>query len=202
VSRRGDGVAIVTVAALALAALGPAGASAATATFSKCTSTDIPVIDFQTQGLGAHFNLPKNAAKGQTGSVTAVSAAIQARHTRDTDLLFSLVSPSGQAIALAANRGGAGDGYGTSPAGCGGGLVVFDDAATTPIATPGNVGDNPLIGSFRPEQPFSTFLGSPAAGTWMLLMTDRLLNETGAITAYRLTVTLTYKKAKKKSKKK
>lgn len=192
---------MVTIA-LAVGTLGAsAPASAATGTFHQCQTTDIPVIDFGTQGLGAFVTVPKNAARGQRGAVKQVSAGVRVTHGTDQDLLLSLISPSGQAIALATARGAAGDGYGSGAAGCTGALAAFDDAATTPIATPGNVGDAPVVGSFRPEQPFSSFLGGPAAGTWMLVMTDRLAGDTGSIRAFDLAVTYSYKKAKKKHKK-
>ncbi len=199
-TRRPASLAIAGVLACAmLAGAAPAQAKTATRTFERCESVDVPVIDRGSVGFGPAIQLPKNAARHQAGVVVSVSAAVRIDHTSDSDLVLSLVNPAGRAIALAAARGASGDGYGSGAASCAGTPVTFGDLAPTPISTPGNTGDNPIEGFFRPEQPLSTFSGGPAAGAWMLLMTDRSVLDTGAIRAFDLAVTYRYKlKPKKK----
>jgi len=187
---------------LALLVASPAAGKTKTKTFTRCYPVAAGfLIDKATLGLDMPVSVPKLGKKTQVGKVTGVTASVRITHTDAQDLLISLVSPAGKAIALAVRRGGIGDGFGSGSTGCDGSLVTFTDASAIPIATPGNTGDNPVVGSLKPEQPFSTFFGGPAAGIWTLVTTDAIDMDTGAVTAFGMTVTYTYKTAKKKPKK-
>jgi hypothetical protein len=192
------------VVATALAVmLAPSPAAAKVKTSHRCVSVAAGfLIDRGTIGLDMPIlDVPKNGKKRQSGVVTSVTAGVRISHTHDSDVHIALVNPAGRAIALSVGRGGAGAGYGSGPANCTGSLVGFGDAFTTPISTPGNIGNAPILGSFRPEQPLSTFTGGPARGTWAFVVSDRAVGDTGAVDAYELTVTYTYKQAAKKKKK-
>ena len=80
-----------------------------------------------------------------------VTVSFHLTHTFDDDLVISLVAPDGTTVELTSNNGGSGNDYGTS---CGG-TTVFDDAAGASITA----GAAPFVGTFRPEQPLSTFVG-------------------------------------------
>jgi subtilisin-like proprotein convertase family protein len=102
---------------------------------------------------------------GRIGQVT-----LGVTHTYDSDLSFTLTSPGGQTLALITRRGGSGDNFtGT----------VLDDAAATPISA----GTAPFTGSFRPEQPLSTFTGS-SVGTWTLRVWDSFSGDVGTLTSW------------------
>ena len=184
-----------------LAVSAPAAAKKVTTTSSRCVPTlsSAPIADFDSIGDGTTVNLPKKAKKGQPGRVTKVTVGVQISHTRDSDLLISLVNPAGTVIGLSIARGAQGHGFGNGTPGCGGSLVHFDDSATTLIATPGNIGGNPVLGTFRPDQPLASFSGGPAVGVWMVVVTDASnLAPGGQITAFDISVTYKYKKATKK----
>ncbi len=195
-------VALLASAAISVAVAPVAAAKTKTKTFTRCYPVAAGfVIDRATLGLDMPVNVPKQGKKAQAGKVTDVTVSVRVTHTSDSDLLLSLVSPAGRAIALSSARGGNGDGFGSGSTGCDGSLVVFGDAFLTPIGTPGNTGDNPVVGTFKPEQPFSTFFGGPAAGIWTLVTTDKTGGgDTGAVTAFGMTVTYSYKTASKPKK--
>ena len=82
---------------------------------------------------------------------------------------------------------------------CSGSRVDFGDAFSTSITTPGNTGlDTPITGSFRPEQPLSTFVGGPARGFWTLIVQDVQAQDVGQINALSMSFTYRYKAKKKK----
>jgi subtilisin-like proprotein convertase family protein len=184
----------------------PAAAKTKTKTFDKCVSGGVAIPDEGATGqptpsasFSVPVNVPKFKGKPQDGQVTAfTSVDLRITHTFDSDLVLNLVSPGGRVVGLAEQRGGSGDGFGTGP-GCGGAPVFYTDTAATPIATPGNTGNNPIAGTFRPEQPLSTFVGGPARGLWTLVATDTAGGDVGTIDGLSLHFTYRYKvKPKKK----
>ncbi|MFI5026110.1 MAG: proprotein convertase P-domain-containing protein [Solirubrobacterales bacterium] len=183
-----------------IAGASPASAATATKTFTQCFSTAAPILDFQTASAALNVSVPKNGKKIQDGTVTNVTAGVRFTHTDDNDVSVILASPGGRGISLEAGRGGVGDGFGTGANSCSGSLVQFSDGFTTPISTPGNTGENPVTGSFKPDQPLATFNGSAARGNWTLLAHDQAGADEGVLGAFSLSVTYTYKKAKKKKK--
>jgi hypothetical protein len=205
-------LACASVAALGLL-VGPATAAAKTktktATFAQCVNFAVPIPDFVSGGSGVFSSatasvpvtVPKFKGKPQDGVVTAFNnAGVRISHTSDSDFLLYLVSPGGKASVLSAVRGGNGDGYGTGAASCSGSLVGFGDSFATPIGTPGNTGDNPVVGNFKPDQPLSGLAGGPARGNWTLLAADVSSDDTGTINAVSLNFTYQYKALKKKKK--
>jgi subtilisin-like proprotein convertase family protein len=196
------------IAGLAVAALSMATASAAaaktvtkTATFNQCLGTSTPIPSNGSNAASINLPVPKNGKKIQSGIVTGVSAVGVRLTGRVGDFSLNLVSPGGVAISLAVERDGSGSGYGTGDASCSGSLVQFTDGAATPISDPGNTVPNPIVGTFKPEQPLSTFVGGPARGPWTLVVNDDSSTRTGVLNAFSLNLTYTYKKPVKKKKK-
>jgi subtilisin-like proprotein convertase family protein len=206
---------LVGLALVAISAVGasPAAAKKAktktiTATFNQCLSTAVAIPDFSgtAPSNGASVlqtvNVPNFRGKPQTGVVTAFSiAGIRITHTFDSDLTINLISPGGVVVTLANRRGANGDGYGNGAASCSGGLVLFSDTFPTPIRTPGNTGNagnDPITGSFHPEGNLAAFVGGPAKGNWVLAVTDGAGADVGAINAFSLSFTYTYRKGPKK----
>lgn len=106
------------------------------------------------------------------GAVADVNVRLRLNHTFDGDLVMRLIAPDGTSVALANNRGGGGDNFGTGANDCSGVPTVFDDSA--PIAI--GAGTAPFAGSFRPDSPLSAFNGKGLNGVWILRISD-----TGAI---------------------
>jgi subtilisin-like proprotein convertase family protein len=176
-----------------------------TATFNQCVSSASPIQDPESPLASAVIPVSVPSFKGalQDGAVTAItSAGTRITHTSDGDLVLTLVSPGGKVIPLAVGEGTSGNGFGSGAQSCSGSLAQFGDGFTTPITSPGNTGDNPITGSFKPEQPLNQVLGGPARGNWVLLVADEADVDTGSLDAFSLNITYTYKaQVKKKTKK-
>src|SRR5687768_3438846 len=133
---------------------------AASVTQSFSTPGPIPIVDNST------INIPVNVPNG--GLVSDLNVSIRLDHPFDAALDLSLIDPFGRQIDLSSDNGGAGDNYGTGANTCAGTPTVFDDEAAASITT----GTAPFSGSFRPEQPLSTFDGRGMNGTWTLRITE------------------------------
>jgi subtilisin-like proprotein convertase family protein len=97
-------------------------------------------------------------------------------HTYDGDLVLTLIAPNGTRVRLINRLGGTGENFTDT---------VFDDEATTPIAS----GAPPYTGSFKPDAPLSAIDGIPANGTWTLEVQDAATADTGTLTAWEIQLT-------------
>lgn len=106
-------------------------------------------------------------------TITDLNVTLSLTHTYDSDLVITLVAPSGQVITLFNRRGGSANNLtGTT----------FNDEATVAISG----GSAPFTGSFRPEQALSAFDGLNPVGTWTLRVQDVARLDVGAISAVSL----------------
>jgi subtilisin-like proprotein convertase family protein len=188
---------------LSAAVASPAAAKTVTKTktFSQCLSTSSPLTDLTTASASQFVSVPKNGKKVQPGTVTAVrTAGARIPHTYVGDLALTLVSPAGRAVPLEVIRDQEADGLGTGAASCAGSLVLFGDAFATPISSidAQTTSDAPITGSFKPEQPLAGFVGGPARGFWTLVVSDGFFDDSGALNAFSLDLTFSYKKPVKK----
>jgi hypothetical protein len=197
-----------------LASTSPAAARTKTATFNQCVSAAVAIPDGPPSPTSTVPNpiatfavpvrVPRIKHRRQTGVVTSFnSAGVRIAHTDDGDLALILVSPGGKAITLSTYRDqssdDSGNGYGSGTPSCAGSLVQFGDAFQTSISTPGNSGNGtPITGSFKPEQPLSTFVGGPARGFWTLIVEDLQSPDIGTINALSLNFTYRYKVKRKR----
>src|SRR5262249_55403659 len=120
-------------------------------------------------------DIPINVS--DVGAVADVNARVRLNHTFDGDLVLTLIAPDGTSVALANNRGGAGQNFGTGANDCSGVPTVFDDSATTAIGS----GLAPFAGSFRPDSPLSVFNGKPVNGDWVLRFDDIAFFDVGTV---------------------
>jgi hypothetical protein len=225
-NRRGKRAVVACIFCLAAGLIAlPASADAKVRhrTVNQCVNAAVNIPDGPPSGSTAlnpaasfavPVKVPKFKGRAQNGTITGFnSVGVRIPHGDDGDLALFLVSPGGRAVALATyrddstnkdsegNPSPSGDGYGTGPLSCSGSLVQFGDVFGPSIATPGNTGvDTPISGSFRPEQPLSTFVGGPARGFWTLIVQDVQAEDTGQINALSLDFTYRFK-AKAKDKK-
>ena len=133
---------------------------------------------------GPSLPIPDNNTTGVLTTVTVtdhslvsdINVRVNATHTYDGDVKLSLISPAGTEVLLSNQRGSSGDNFTNT---------VFDDQATTPIAS----GTAPFTGSFIPDQPLSTFNGTLAAGVWTLRAADVASALTGSIDSWSITLT-------------
>jgi subtilisin-like proprotein convertase family protein len=106
-------------------------------------------------------------------NVGSVAVRLNLTHTSDNNLSITLESPSGTRVALATNRGGAGDNFTNT---------VFDDAAASPIGA----GAAPFTGAFRPEAPLSAMSGEVVEGVWHLEVADGTGGDGGDLVSWSL----------------
>ena len=122
----------------------------------------------------ATFSIDGTACSNVPGSTT-----VGLDHTFVGDLVGTLVAPDGTTVTLFDNEGGGGNNF------C---QTVFDDSAARSIsaAVPGEGGDNPYTGSWRPESPLSALAGHSADGTWNFHVADQAALDTGSVRAFSL----------------
>lgn len=118
-------------------------------------STDVPKAIPDVSTVNSTLNVPDVLFP------TDVNVTINLTHTFDSDLDISLIAPNLVSIDLTSDNGGAGDNFTNT---------IFNDGAATAITA----GSAPFTGSFRPEQPLSTFNGINASGVWTLRIVDDL----------------------------
>lgn len=121
------------------------------------------------------------------GTVLRVAASVRLDHTFDSDLVLSLVSPTGTVVVLSRRNGGAGDGYGSGANDCSGTPTTFDDLAATSIVA----GTAPFPGSFVPQEPLRELSGEDQQGGWKLRIADQVSGDTGTVGCVRLKVRTT-----------
>jgi subtilisin-like proprotein convertase family protein len=106
-------------------------------------------------------------------SITDLNVLLNLNHSFDNDLEVSLTSPLGTTVILSDNRGGSGNNFTNT---------VFDDEASTPIAT----GVAPFTGSFIPDQLLSAFDGQNPNGVWTLTIDDQVGSDSGVLNSWAL----------------
>jgi subtilisin-like proprotein convertase family protein len=125
------------------------------------------------------------AATNVTGYVSRVEIELHITHTRSTDLDLTLLAPDGTSVLLAADRGLASAGYGTSCSNIG--VTRFSDEAPTSIAQ----ATGTIVGTYRPESPLFVFTGRTGAavnGTWTLRIADDESTNTGTFQCWILRI--------------
>ena len=100
--------------------------------------------------------------------VKDVEVGVRISHAFDDDVDLTLFGPNGASVELSSDNGGDEQDYGSGSATCAGEKTVFNDEASTPIAT----GSAPFGGQFQPEEPLSAFDRSKLKGVWRLVATD------------------------------
>lgn len=107
----------------------------------------------------------------EEGYLLDMDVSIDILHAYDSDLEIYLIGNSGEEIALSISNGGDGDHYTNT---------VFDDDATLSITE----GEAPFDGTFRPEEPLSTFNMQEVSSNWILRVYDNYNGDQGNLTDY------------------
>jgi len=98
------------------------------------------------------------------GIVSDVNVKLELGHLSVSDLVVTLISPSGTSVRLIDDTAGYASGYGYGFYG-----TAFDDEAPFGLEE----AYEPFTGSFRPLEPLSTFNGERAQGAWTLTIQDQ-----------------------------
>lgn len=204
-SRKGGVIAALALVGCLAVAPAAQGGNKVTKTYTKGVGGSLgglPVVI--PDGGGTATQLVRSAipVKGLNprGKITDVNVGVRATHAQATDLEFYLATPRG-VINLSSDNGGAGNNYGAGTASCVGQFTLFDSNNPTLISTPGLLA--PFAGSFAPEESLGLLngLGNKKAtnATWTLLAEDDSnANPTGTLDCFKLTITSTNPKPKKK----
>jgi len=110
---------------------------------------------------------------GAPSPIRFMTVSLDISHTFDNDLVVSLTSPWGATIQLFGFLPTSGDDLT--------GTVLFDLASISI-----SEGSPPFTGTFRPEQPLSTFAGMSPGGTWTLTIEDTYGMDTGTLNSWSL----------------
>jgi uncharacterized repeat protein (TIGR01451 family) len=120
-------------------------------------------ISITSGNLGGTFS---PVAVSGIGTIGKVTVSVWMTNTYDEFMQLQLISPNGTSVTLAQADGGTGANFGSA---CSPDTqrTTFDDAATQSI----NLGVAPLVGTYAPVQPLSTFnlmTGTNVTGVWQL----------------------------------
>jgi subtilisin-like proprotein convertase family protein len=135
-------------------------------------SADVPQVLLDGTSVKSVLTFPG------AGSINDVNVYLRIDHTFDADLEVVLISPKGTRVTLFNDIGGFGDNFTDT---------VLDDSALTSITN----GTAPFTGSFRPQQPLSTFIDEDPFGVWKLELTDDASGDSGVLTDWSLTINYT-----------
>ena len=152
--------------------------SGATGTPVTRSSSDVPktIPDDDLGGVASTVAVPV------PGRIKDVNVTVNGlTHPFVGDLRLDLVAPDGTTVNLANRPGGRNNGDNNLAD------TVFDDEAATPIGAAGTEG--PYTGSFRPQaDQLSRLDGKQQQGTWTLRVVDLDSQDSGSLTAWRLTI--------------
>ncbi|WP_231372692.1 thrombospondin type 3 repeat-containing protein [Aureivirga sp. CE67] len=147
--------------------------------YSEIQTINIFNTDCSEQSNTSNFSISDNSTFysditiNEDVKITDVNVAIDIIHTYTGDLDIYLESPDGTTIDLTSDNGGSGDNFSNT---------VFDDTAENLITE----GSAPFSGSYKPEEPLSTFNNLNSLGTWRLKVRDDAGADTGYLNSWTL----------------
>ena len=109
------------------------------------------------------------------GGIKDVNVTVNIDHTRVSTLNLSLIGPDGTTIDLSSDNGGSGSNFTNT---------TFDDEAMTSIKN----GMAPFTGSYKPEQPLSTYDVKEVTGNWILKVQDDAVSQVGTLQSWCITI--------------
>ncbi len=113
---------------------------------------------------------------GLTGDLTDVNVTLNISHGRPSDLVITLISPSGTHVTLANHAGNTVDNFTNT---------TFDDSAAVSVAN----GVGPFSGSYHPDESLLKLFRENPNGTWQLEIQDTLPNTSGTLNSWSLELT-------------
>lgn len=144
-----------------------------------CVIPNAAIPDNSTSGI----TIPIDIASGPGELIDSLSVSLDIAHPWVGDLVVTLTSPGGTMITLLDRPGIPNTGF-PGPFGCGGRDIdaTFADSASTPAEDVCSYAAQPvIIGNVLPSESLSAMIGVPAAGTWLLHVSDRSPYDTGVL---------------------
>ncbi|HLP85204.1 MAG TPA: zinc-dependent metalloprotease family protein [Phycisphaerales bacterium] len=121
---------------------------------------NVPLVVARSNGTIADINFSFDGTACNAADAATTNGVSQ---TWNGDMTYTLISPAGTRVTLFNQRGGSGNHL------CN---TLFDDSASTAIASVGTTLTNLFSGAWRPESPLSAFNGQSPLGTWNLELRD------------------------------
>jgi subtilisin-like proprotein convertase family protein len=159
----------------------PTGQPSGTVLDVRYTGPAVPIPDddpagasvtFTVSGVGRVADLSLSI-DGTACTTDDGATTVGIDHTFDGDLVATLTAPDGRQVLLLDHDGSSSNNF------C---QTLLTDTATQSIED----GFGPFTGSFRPEQPLSTFVSGVANGTWTFTAVDTAALDTGSLRALTL----------------
>lgn len=143
------------------------GPCAAGQTLLVLSSTDIPkpIPDLGTTTSTLVFS--------EAMTIKRTVLQVNVTHFWDSDVVFTLTSPSNTTLTMTDGNGGQGDHYTNT---------IFNSSCATPITS----GTAPFNGCYAPQQSLTGFNNQPLKGTWTLTVTDKNQFITGTLNSWTL----------------
>ncbi len=142
------------------------------------------------------INIPDNNLGGISDTITIsdgravvdLDLRLEITHSWVGDLLIQLSHPDTATSITVIDR----PGYPANKDGCGQNDIqaILDDELTLPVEKRCSANPAAIAGIFRPEQALAGFDGQLAAGTWILSVADRSVNDSGKLRNWCLRITL------------
>jgi len=142
-----------------------------TPTQSTISSPNVPLTIFDRTTITSTL-----AISGITGTIGDLNVNLSLDHTRDSDLVITLIAPNNTQITLASHNGGSSDNFTNT---------TFDDQATSSISS----GIAPFTGSFIPIGSLAAANGISPNGIWTLQVADTVRHNSGTLINWSLQVT-------------
>ncbi len=109
--------------------------------------------------------------------IKKITVTLDINHTAVSDLTIYLYSPTESIVLSDMNSEGRKADYNNT---------IFDDAADKSITDTDY--SPPYNGSYRPEEPLSTFNGEVPDGIWTLRIVDNISKDTGTLNSWSITI--------------
>lgn len=148
---------------------------------------NLPIPDGNAAGVNntlAVTGVPANAV------VTGISVTLNATHTWNSDLVFTLRAPNGRILALANGKGGSGDNY-TNAVISSTGTASLPTGATSPITGTFAADATLGVGATGFVSNASSFadLYNVGNGNWTLAVRDQVNFDAGTLVSWSITIT-------------
>lgn len=147
---------------------------------------NLPIPDANVAGINHTLNVSGIPGSAQ---VTGIAVTLNATHTWNSDLVFTLRAPNGRILTLANGRGGNGDGYNN---------VIISSASTAVLPTANGV----ITGTYAADATLGAgptgFAGNASSfsdlysvgnGAWTLAVHDRFSGDVGVLSSWAITIT-------------
>lgn len=149
----------------------------------------LPLLIGPASGVGGTLTFDASTIPAGA-TITNVTLNTSMYHTWVGDVHIDLTSPVATNVVILDQSGsGFGSGSNLGNAGTSPYTYIFDDAAVAPINNTTTSTTDIAAGTYKPQNPFSVYMGQNPTGIWSLYLNDDAVGDGGALTAATLNIT-------------